>query len=62
MPGLQSWCYWRATRSDAARLGLEPLILVYEREGLLTAELMRTFERGFYQWWTESLLAQEPGA
>jgi hypothetical protein len=33
-------------------LGLEPLILVYEREGLPTAELKRTFERGFYQWWT----------
>jgi very-short-patch-repair endonuclease len=60
LPGLQSWCYWRATCGDAARLGLEPLILVYEREGLPTAELMRTFERGFYQWWTESLLAQEP--
>ena len=60
LPGLQSWCYWRASRGDAARLGLEPLILVYEREGLPTAELMHTFERGFYQWWTESLLAQEP--
>lgn len=48
LPGLQSWCHWRAARRDAARLGLEPLVLVYEREGLATAELMRTFERGFY--------------
>ena len=60
MQGLQAWCNWRAVRQAALGLLLEPVVRTYEQDALSTADLMKVFERSFYQWWVETITEAEP--
>lgn len=58
--GLRPWCHWRTVRSEALALDLGPLIKTYEEQGLATEKLQETFERGYYQWWCDTIISGEP--
>lgn len=60
MNGLKSWCHWRTLRSETQALGLGPLVNAYEEQGLATEKLQEAFERGYYQWWCDSIISSEP--
>lgn len=58
--GLRHWCHWRAVRSEAIGLGLEPLVRAHEGNGLSGEMLPEAFERGYYQWWCDAIISAEP--
>ncbi|GFO82903.1 MAG: DNA helicase [Methyloceanibacter sp.] len=58
--GLRSWCNWRRVRREAEQVGLLPLVHAYEVEGLASTALRDSFDRSFYQWWTEAVIEREP--
>ncbi len=60
IPRLRDWCPWRRARATALEHGLAPLIEALERGELESGSLARAFEKSFYGWWTESLVASEP--
>lgn len=57
---LRHWCHWRTLRNEAQTLGLSPLIRAYEEQGRPTEQLQEAFERGYYQWWCDSVISSEP--
>lgn len=57
---LRAWCNWRRVRREAERAGLLPLVAAYEADGLSSTGLRDTFDRSFYQWWTETVIEREP--
>jgi very-short-patch-repair endonuclease len=57
---LRAWCFWRGIRLEAVDQHLQALVQAYEQDGLPSADLMRTFERSFYQWWVEAMVDAEP--
>lgn len=60
LKGLRAWCNWRRVRRDAEQANLLPLVTAYEELGLANSGLRDTFDRSFYQWWTESIIEREP--
>ncbi|KAA0888137.1 DUF3320 domain-containing protein [Oryzomonas rubra] len=58
--GLKPWCHWRSVRSEGKALNLEPIIDAYESQGLATEKLQDAFERGYYQWWCDTIISGAP--
>lgn len=57
---LKPWCYWRTLRHEAGILGLGVLVHAFEEHGLAAEQLQEAFERGYYQWWCDSIISAEP--
>jgi very-short-patch-repair endonuclease len=57
---LREWSVWRRTRAEALKNQLGPLVAGFESGAFRHADLVRVFERSFYQWWFETAVAQAP--
>jgi very-short-patch-repair endonuclease len=58
-PRLRDWCAWRSARTDAAAIGLYPLIRQYEAGDFSAAEFPAVFDRSFYEWWVEAVIDKD---
>jgi len=56
----KSWCHWRGARREALQIGLKPIVSLLERSKLQAGEVEQTAQRGYYQWWVESIIHSEP--
>lgn len=57
---LSHWCNWRRVRRQVVEAGLSPLVTAYEAAEIPSSALAPTFERSFYEWWTEAIIDGEP--
>ena len=53
------WLKWRATRAEAIRAGLEPLVLALE-QGADIADAATAFEQVYMAWWLRLAMDAEP--
>lgn len=54
------WCQWRKARHEALDIGLKPLVGAMEQGRITPEEAGSVFQRGYYQWWVESIIHAEP--
>lgn len=54
------WCQWRKARHEALDIGLKPLVLALEQGRITPEQTEPVFQRGYYQWWVESVVHAEP--
>lgn len=57
---LRNWCAWQRARSEAVDANLTPLIERFERSEFPATNLVRVFDRAFYQWWHTAIVSSEP--
>jgi len=54
------WCQWCKARHEAIDLGLKPLVVGMEQGRITSDQAELVFQRGYYQWWVESIIHAEP--
>jgi very-short-patch-repair endonuclease len=54
------WCQWRKACHGALDIGLKPLVLALEQGRITPEQTEHVFQRGYYQWWVESVVHAEP--
>lgn len=57
---LRDWCAWRRQRAFAHGERLGPLIEACESNRVAPSELLRVFDRSYYEWWLAAVVDREP--
>ena len=55
-PKLNAWCAWRKVRSEAAFLGLAPLVLGIENGQVALGQVVECFEADYARWWINAMV------